>query len=1193
MERVVGLDTGTNSIGWSVIERDGDSVALVDCGVHIFQEGVNIEKGVESSKAAERTSYRALRKIIFRRKLRKIETLKVLTAFGLCPPLSEQMLKEWRSGGSYPLTPEMKEWQHTDDNKGINPYHCRFEAVNRVLDLEQQGDRDLLGRAFYHIAQRRGFLSNRKTASESEDGVVKTGISELDAAMKESGCRTLGEYFYHCYGNEKIRTRYTSRLSHYKAEFDLICEVQQLPHEVKHSLERAIFYQRPLRSQKGQVGKCTFEPKKARCPISHPRYEHYRMLCFLNSVKVITPSDDELRPLTNEEKEQVQYLFLRKSKERFDFEDIAKALAGKGKYAYNNDTANQKPYRFNFRMNTTVSGSPFTAQLKGVFGDNWQEEIHRCYTLAQGKTPEQCVNDIWHVLFSFDSDDCIKYFARTRLQMDSEMAEKFVAIKVKQEYASLSLCAINKIIPFLEQGLLYSHAVFLANMGAILPAEVWADAGNREVIINGVVNEIETFDRKGKCSLQQTILNFLGDNFTLHPRAEERLYHPSMIESYPHTNAGRLGSPRIGAVKNPMAMRTLFQLRRLINKLIAEGLIDSHTKINIETTRELNNANMRKAIADWQKQLDTENTKYAAEIRSELAIEPTETDILKYRLWIEQGKVCLYTGKQIGIADFIGVDPLFDIEHTVPRSVSRDNSQMNKTLACRTFNRQVKRNRIPAELDNFEAVKQLIEPWKEKIAQLQSRIEKSKKRHSFSSKEEKDKYITERNKLVIERNYWQGKYSRMVAESVEQGFSNSQGVDAGIIAKYSVLYLKSFFDKVYTVKGAMTAEFRKLWGLQSSDEAKDRSTHVHHCIDAITIACIGKRALDEMSHYYREVEYYQLGQVEKPYFEKPWATFTEDVKQTTSSLLISHYTPSNVGKHTRKRIRVRGKVVQDRYSDGDTARGSLHQETYYGAIERDGEIKYVVRKSLGSFKNAKEVEKIVDDEVRAKVMAAIEQHGFKEAMATTIWMNEEKQIPIKKMRCYTKIASPLHIRSQRDLSKHEYKQQYHVVGGNNALMAIYEGVDKKGKTKRGFEMLSNYTATAMQKRSSDRGADPDVVPIEKGGLPLHCTIAKGTMVLFWVNSPDEVWELDRAEIARRLYKVTGMSSKNVSGSDYGVIEFRHHQEARPKGELKKKNGLYVMGEPYRPIIGILHSQFNLLVQGVDFELDILGNLKQL
>ncbi|MBQ5888974.1 MAG: hypothetical protein IIW77_06850, partial [Bacteroidaceae bacterium] len=59
---------------------------------------------------------------------------------------------------------------------------------------------------------------------------------------------------------------------------------------------------------------------------------------------------------------------------------------------------------------------------------------------------------------------------------------------------------------------------------------------------------------------------------------------------------------------------------------------------------------------------------------------------------------------------------------------------------------------------------------------------------------------------------------------------------------------------------------------------------------------------------------------------------------------------------------------------------------------------------------------------------------------------------------------------------------------------------------------------------------------------------------------------------------------------YGAMTLKHHQEARPAGELKAKNGEWKIGEEYRPIISLLHSQFNAYVEGYDFELTVTGEI---
>lgn len=357
---------------------------MVDDGCLIFTEGVKTDG---SSKAAERTKFRSLRKQYFRRRLRKIEVLKALVEYRLCPPLSSEDLNLWHTRKMYPKSEAFLLWQRTDDNAGKNPYSDRHRCLHERLNLDYTEHRYTLGRAFYHLAQRRGFLSNRldSSAEDAENGIVKTRISQLSEEMKSAHCDYLGDYFHQLYaqhGNTvKIRKRYTDREAHLRKEFDAICDCQQLDAQMVEALARTIFFQRPLKSQRAGVGKCTFEPTKSHCADSHPDYEEFRLLSQINAIKIKTPYDIELRPLTAEEKAKITPLFYRKSKSNFDFEDIAKALAGKNNYGWVRDKAD-KPYKFNFRMTQGFSGCPTTAQLIAVFGKDWQAAIGETFLLS-------------------------------------------------------------------------------------------------------------------------------------------------------------------------------------------------------------------------------------------------------------------------------------------------------------------------------------------------------------------------------------------------------------------------------------------------------------------------------------------------------------------------------------------------------------------------------------------------------------------------------------------------------------------------------------------------------------------------------------------------------------------------------------------------------------------------------------------
>jgi len=978
---------------------------------------------------------------------------------------------------------------------------------------------------------------------------------------------------------------------------------------VVHQIEKAIFYQRPLKSQKGQVGKCVFEKNKTRCPSSHPMYEEFRMLSFINNIKIQTPNDDVLRPLSSEERALIMPLFFRKliiKKKQFDFEDIAKKLAPKKQYGfYKKSSDAEMPYLFNYPMDTSVSGCPVTTALKDIFGDNWIDSLCETYTLAEGKSRLNVVNDIWHALFFYTDETKLAEFGKNRLQLDDEEAKKFCEISLPSDYASLSLKAICKILPYLRRGLIYSHAVFLGNLCEVMPQYEWNMEEMRNAAIDNIIYEMNQIDSKDACTFEVCIKEYLKEQYHVSDEKLQKLYHPSMMEMYPrvqHTNnhgVYQLGSPRIDSVRNPMAMRSMFRLRKLVNRLLEEGKIDQDTEIHIEFARELNDANKRNAIAAYTKENQNKNDEARKKIRNLFKaetgndIEPTDADVLKYVLWEEQGHICLYTGKQIRISDFVGANPKFDIEHTIPRSVGGDSTKMNLTLCDSRFNRDVKKTKLPTELSNHDEIMTRINEWKEKYESLEGQIRKQKKlSKGASSKEQKDDIIRKRHLLELQRDYWRGKYLRFTMESVPEGFSRRQGTDISVISKYARLYLKSLFKHVYTVKGIATSDFRKIWGIQKVYSKKERVNHVHHCIDAIVIACIGLDEYNKLGAYYHDEENHEWYGMSKAYFKKPWSTFVEDIKRVQDEILVYHYTPDNMPKQGRRRIlldvEINGRKKKKKVlCKGDAARGSLHKDTYYGAIMRSGEDTpyYVVRKNVDNHLSDQDIKNIVDDVVRGIIQNAVAKGG-KDALNGTIWMNEEKQIPIKKVRCITSVKNPLSFehRKPRDISNKCYKNDYYVApGDNNYLMAVYKGVTSKGKVKYMYEFINMLDAAKFYKQSNDKVlVDGNIVQLNKDGLNLYYTLKKGTMVLLYVDNPDEIWE-NNGDWSRRLYKVTELWKA-------GRIVVTKHTEARPSSEVPKVTKGFCIGDSK----GLYsYSKFSALVQGYDFEINELGEIKRL
>lgn len=1405
MTKILGLDLGTNSIGWAVVDSKKEKTSLLDKGVHIFSEGVQNEKGIESSKAAERTKFRSARRIKFRRKLRKIETLEVLIKYNMCPLPIEELI-EWRKNKkAYPKNPEFLKWLKTDEATNTNPYHFRDKASKEKSPLKD------LGRALYHLAQRRGFLSGRldqsdegiieqvrqeflsaidiednseeliaslkflsENYSEEDDkavkkllkniekiiaenklkqfgefkdsllkllnktenlGAVKGGIANLSKQIADAKCETLGQYFYKQYQKkEKIRTHYTSREEHYLNEFNKICEVQLLPKEIKEALEKAIFYQRPLKSQKGLVGKCSFEKNKSRCPVSHPAFEEYRALQFINSIKIGNSEFGEKEFLSSEQRKQIWSKFIRKSKPNFEFEDIAKELTPK----------NEKRY-FNYKNYVSVSGCPTIAGLANVFGENWIQTIFDAYPqelknkrkrvkIGKGKykksdeiigqkNSDEVIDDIWHVLFQFDKKEKLQEFAKSRLGLNEIKAKKFAGIILKKDYASLSLKAINKILPYLHQGLIYSYAVFLANIEKVIGTEVWSKPENQILIKStlkeliddyneikkreGIVNELmgqfkehynnsdkdyvlDDRDKKdiqektiaaygnksfGKLDvskqgeifnwieekyltqlrkyrgeyiksqrLDEKIASFLSDNFNAAPKDLAQLYHPSDIELFKTPKRAEdgnlyLGSPITGSIKNPMAMRAIHQLRKLVNTLIREGKIDEETKIHIELARELNDANKRAAIRKWQEERKKQRDEYRLEIAKLYKeqcgkdIEPTEDEILKFQLWNEQNHICLYTGNNISICDFIGENPAYDIEHTIPKSLSYDNSQENLTLCENKFNREIKKNRIPFELANYKEILPRLAKWEKEVDKYEPLYNSRRKARGIETKEQKDKRIKDKHYYRLHLDYWKGKLKRFTREDVPSGFKNSQLVDTGIITKYSRAYLKSIFPNVYSVKGEAVAEFRKLWGLQQEYSKKERINHIHHCIDAITIACLTKDKYDMLAKLYHADEENRNSKAKEVLRSlKPWATFTEDVKAIEQQVMVSHHTPDNMKKQSKKKLRVRGKIKYDNgkpiYQTGDTSRGALHKETFYGSIltpeidkktgdkiiDKNGEIKktikYVVRKGLGSIEES-DIAKIVDPAVKKIIEDTIKELGFKKAMQSEIWMNKEKGISIRKVRVFTpSVTNPISLKTQRDSSKpsHKHKEHYYVTNEANYLMAIYEGKDNKGKAKRDFELVNNIDTAQYYRISNHEKNSFPIVPEKKiyniGTKDEYSILLEnrnkkaiilkiGDMVLLKRKADEEINWNNKEELNKRLFKIKGLSHQMIQNKwDYGIIVLIYHQEAQAVSNLKLADGDFLIndGKLFRKLN---HNQFNALIEDIDFTISRTGEIKEI
>jgi CRISPR-associated endonuclease Csn1 len=496
--------------------------------------------------------------------------------------------------------------------------------------------------------------------------------------------------------------------------------------------QSSIFWQRPLRSQKGTVGKCTLEPSKYRCPTSHPAFEEFRAWSFLNNIKYKVKGEKEAvwKSLDLETKKELyNEKFTGRLKPNFDFYEIYLWLKKKNQH---------DNWDLNYNFKTNVAACPVSAQLRAVFGDDWEnlKIAHTANEKRNTKKDYYDIYDIWHIPFSSDDEDFVKDFAANKLQLDEAQTKKYLSLwkSMPIDYGQLSLKAINNILRFLRKGLIYTEATLLAKIPEVLKEELWSK--NEHLLVTsissviednrktkkqlGVVNSLiaqykaqpntekfaeRNFEYKLDASDASAILNaieetygkitwnekpeeekqrtiqfitsqyqsffndpkrqfkkmphlldsmkqFLEDNFELPSGQLKKLYHPSQIEVYPSAKRQTvkdkdlllLGSPKTGAFKNPMAMRALHELRKLVNYLITTDQIDEQTRIVVELARELNDANKRWAYEKYQQTRKEENAEFAAAIRElikdsdaqGISVNPDNAeDIDKFRLWYD------------------------------------------------------------------------------------------------------------------------------------------------------------------------------------------------------------------------------------------------------------------------------------------------------------------------------------------------------------------------------------------------------------------------------------------------------------------------------------------------------------------------------------------------------------------------------
>lgn len=978
----LGLDLGTNSIGWAMLalNQENQPHKILDAGVRIFSDGRNPKDG--TPLAVARRTARGMRRRRDRFLARKSKLMNCLIRFELMP----------------------KDEIERKKLELLNPYELRTKALDGVLNPFE------LGRAIFHLNQRRGFKSNRKEQVAEDKKLSETKKNQEYLAKKiiETNSRTLGEFFF----KERISKGLTSRAKPdesglyptrimYENEFDEIKKAQfkdqKLSEENWQEIKEIIFHQRPLAPQ--EKGVCQFinqfnslpiwaaeifenylnlEPKNKkakglpRAYLALPSYHKFRILSEINNLKIIKNNREEILLDAAQKRKLIDYLHEKKS---------AALSSLRKQIGYGADE-----FKFNFeggkRDKFQGNESEILLKDKKYFGEKWHD-------------------------FSLATQDKIVEFL-----LETESAEKIYEEAIKSWNCSVE------------------QALELKNL---TPSNFKTGVGNlSKELLQKLVCKIE----EKNCRYDEAIKN-LGFHHSKKEMAEIQdqldYYGKAIPASTVPVKSGSQEEVNYGKIANPTVHAALNQLRKVVNSIIKEN--GNPSEIHVELARDLKiSKDEKREIESQQKKNEKENEELAEELKK-LGQRNNYENRLKLKLHKELAKAnndaacCPYSGKTIGIANLFSHE--IEIEHILPFAKTYDDSFANKTIAYRSEN-QKKGNRSPFEAfgdTTFERIKNL--PNNKKWRFYENAMEKFKDENSFQERQLNDtRYLSK-----IARQYL------------------AQVCD---------------YNKIKVANGKLTAILRHHWGLNSilnkdlensltnapetlreatfdpetgevfeskekdkskKQKPKNRDDHRHHAVDAIAIAMTETRLLQQISRDNSRGHDLDRLVINLP---SGWNRFREDAAEVIEKIIVSHR-PDH-GKNTQ-----------------------LHEETYYGIIEPSIELGREDKKDAGyNFSYSKpfstlsenEIERIRDKKIyrdlKLQLKGANSQKEIENILSNYRLKTKNGEVKIKNIRLVKKenrfaiISNKQLTHQKKELGGLEEKTHNKAVVGSNHHISIWQ-----------------------------------------------------------------------------------------------------------------------------------------------------------
>ncbi len=1004
MKRVLGLDLGSSSIGWAVVDEWNGEILneengrydkkdrIVDIGSRIIplsvDESTQFSKGQALTKNADRTKCRTQRKGYDRYQLRRALLLDELSRLGMYDGSTLKLSK-------------------------LDLWGLRAQAVENKISLRE------LGRVLCHLNQKRGYRTVKSDFEDKKQGAYVQAVVKRYDELHDRGL-TIGQYLYNGLKSDpafRCKERIYPRNA-YIEEYDAIMACQRLFYPelltdevISHIRDYIIFHQRPLRSCKHLVAKCELErhdveirgrvrncgPKVA--PRSSPLFQVCKIWESINNLNIKNNRNDSYILSVEQKRAIFDFMNTHKKLKINDFKSLlgiksrewqigkslGTGLQGNTTYcaiaeALGNYARKEDMLRFDLRVIDDCSANPETGEVLKIIDPSFESQpLYR----------------LWHTLYSISDISELRKTLRKGFGIeDDAVLDALCRIDfVKSGYGNKSARAMRRILPYLQEGMSYYDAKCAAGYGDTT------------------------------LTLEENRIRPLADS---------------------------LSPIHKGELRQPVVEKVLNQLVNLVNTLMSEyGRFD---EIRVELARELKQSREERAETTKMIGAATKENDRIAEIIKEYGLTPTRSRIQKYKMWEESGKICMYCGQPVKVKEFLqgfGVE----IEHIIPRSLMFDDSFSNKVCACRECN-QEKNNRTA-----YDYMKSKSEgEFNAYLSRVADFAEKNK-----ISKTKQKKLLMPASELpedFIERQLRESQYIAKKAKAILQSVCRNVYATSGSITDL-LRHIWGWDDVLHNLnleryrnagltKNAEREIDGRIVSVERIAEWSKRMDHRHHAIDALTIACTKQGYIQRINNLnsLKEVAFksysderqdattqQRLTRLERYIAMQPHFS-TSEVAAAVRNIAVSFKSGKRAASVGKRYVYRGGKRVCAQ-TGVIIPRGPLSEETVYGCIHKNGKEEIVVKYKVGTIL-LKDVDYVVDKRIREILRNRLEQFGGKPEKAFAEPVLDHQGRAIRSVRCYTGLSAAEPLR---------YNEQGNPIAfvkpANNHHVAIYE--DKEGK----------------------------------------------------------------------------------------------------------------------------------------------------